>query len=159
MTSSELAEIFLKRWLHVRSMTYDYLDMLDESQLSLKLPFPESQPIGYQFWCMTGAHESYLKELEFGDWQGFSSSMDQLEHPTPAAIKANMQQSDRKMAELLRAKDLEAKLDSGKYGYELVQLMIEHEMHHQGQLINLMYCHHLPIPKSWRDKWALSYEE
>jgi hypothetical protein len=159
MTSSELGEILLRRWLHIRSMTYDYLDVLDQSQLSLKLPFPESQSIGYQFWCMTGAHESYLKELEFGDWQGFSSSMDQLEHPSPPAIKANMQRSDQRMAELLRTKDLGVRLDSGKYGYGLVQLMIEHEMQHQGQLINFMFCHHLPIPKSWQDKWALSYED
>jgi hypothetical protein len=158
MTSSDLSDIFFKRWLSIRAMTYDFLDVLKESDLGLKLPFPESQPIGYQFWCMTGAHESYLKELEFGDWQGFSSSMDQLEHPTPTAIKVNMQRSDEKMAELLRTKNLTVKLDSGKYGYELVQLMIEHEMHHQGQLINLMFCHHLPIPESWRDKWALSYD-
>jgi hypothetical protein len=159
MTSNELAEIFLKRWLGVRAMTYDFLDVLQTSDLGLRLPFPESQPIGYQIWCMTGAHESYLKELEFGEWQGFSSSVSQLADPTPAALKANMQRSDARMAELLRTRDLTAWLSGGKYGYELAQLMIEHEMHHQGQLINLMFCHHLPIPKSWQDKWALSYDE
>ncbi|MBV7333222.1 hypothetical protein KFU94_34315 [Chloroflexi bacterium TSY] len=34
--------------------------------------------------------------------------------------------------------------------------LVEHEAHHQGQLINFIYAHDLPIPFSWVDKWALS---
>ncbi len=156
MTPS-LAEILGQRWLHVRSMSYDFLDVLKPDDLNLKLPFPESQSIGYQFWCMVGASESYLKHLEHGEWQGFASSLDTADDPSPSGIKAIMQKTDTQLIEQLGRMDLYVQLKSGEPSYEVVQLMIEHEMHHQGQLINLMYCHHLPIPRSWADTWALSY--
>lgn len=35
-------------------------------------------------------------------------------------------------------------------------ILVEHEAHHQGQLINFIYACDLPIPKSWAEKWALS---
>jgi hypothetical protein len=157
MTPS-LAQILGQRWLHVRGMSYDFLDVLNPNDLGLKLPFPESQSIGYQFWCMAGASESYLKHLEHGEWQGFSSSLSTANDPSPNDIKAIMQKTDARLITVLGDVDLYAQLKSGEPGYELVQRMIEHEMHHQGQLINLMFCHHLPIPTSWADKWALAYE-
>ena len=76
--------IYLILWL-----TYDYLAMLSPEQLDLTLPFPESKSLGYQFWCMTGAQESYLNILKYGEWRGFSSSLDQLETITPAANAGN----------------------------------------------------------------------
>jgi hypothetical protein len=54
---------------------------------------------------------------------------------------------------------LQATLKNGQPGYEVVQRMIEHEMHHHGQLINFMFCHHLPIPPSWNEEWALAYDD
>lgn len=158
MESVDLAGIFLKRWQGIRAMTYDCIDMLRPSDLGLRLPFPESQSIGDQFWCMLGAQESYLKEFEAGAWQGFSSSMATLDQPTPDAIKFLMQRADAKMEALMRTTDLFSRLANGMMRYELVQLMLEHEMHHQGQLINLMFCHHLAIPPSWHNKWALAYD-
>jgi hypothetical protein len=140
-------------------LTYDYLDGLDESQLALTLPFSTARPIGYQFWCMTGAQESYLNELAMGEWQGFSCSLNALSEVTGPAMKAHMQRADERMAQLLGTLNLGERLKNGRYGYQVVQRMIEHEMHHQGQLINLMFCHRLPIPASWQAKWALAYDE
>jgi hypothetical protein len=140
-------------------LTYDYLEMLTPDQLALTLPFPESQSIGYQFWCMTGAQESYLRKLKHGEWQGFSSSLSQFQHVTPAIIKGQLIKADEELADLLGSMDLGAPLKGGQAGYEVVQRIIEHEMHHHGQLINLMFCHHLPIPPSWQDEWALAYEK
>jgi hypothetical protein len=51
------------------------------------------------------------------------------------------------------------KFGSTEYGYEIVLQMIKHEMHHHGQLINFMFCFHLPIPDSWQEEWALAYGE
>jgi hypothetical protein len=147
----------MRQWHNIRRLTYDYLEMLKPEQLTLTLPFPESKPIGYQFWCMTGAQESYLRKVKHGEWQGFSSSLDQFDHVTPATIKEQMKKADQEMADLLGSTDLNAQLKDGQVGYEVVQRIIEHEMHHHGQLINLMFCHHLPIPPSWQDEWALDY--
>ena len=156
--SSQLSTILLSEWQSIRQLTYDYLAILEPHHLELRLPFPESQPLGYQFWCMVGAHESYLKKLEHGAWQGFASSLSQFDPVTPAVIKQQMQQADAKMAQLLEQIDLLATQASGEPNHAIVFQMIKHEMHHHGQLINFLFCHHLPIPPSWQDEWALRYD-
>ena len=157
MTS--LSEFLLAQWKEIRCQTYDYLAMLSTSDLAETLPFPESQSLGYQFRCMTGAHESYLRKLETGAWQGFASSLDQYDAVTPAIIAQQMRIADASMETQLSEIDLENPLSNGQPGYEVVMQMIKHEMHHHGQLINFMYCLHLPIPESWQDEWALSRNE
>lgn len=154
-----LSRVYLQQWEGIRAMTYDYLAVLTPPDLSLRLSFPESQDLLYQFWCMIGAHESYLRELQAGSWQGFSCSLDALDDYTLEAIVSQMRKSDQTMAEVLGEMDLEALLTDGKHGYEVVQRMIEHETHHHGQLIDFMFCHHLPIPESWHQKWALARGE
>jgi hypothetical protein len=158
MAEQNLTQILLAQWRRIRALSYDYLDGLDSHHLELRLPFPESQSLLYQFWCMTGAHESYLRKLEHGEWKGFSSSLDQLPEVTPQTIKAQMKQADDKMERLLVESGAERMIANGETTYEVVLQMIKHEIHHHGQMINLMFCHHLPIPESWKDEWALSYD-
>jgi hypothetical protein len=155
---ASLNQILRRQWQEIRHLTYDYLDILDPAHLSLTLPFPASQTLGYQFWCMIGAQESYLRKLEHGRWQGFSSSLDGFETVTPALIKQQMSRADTEMERLLDQMNLEQVLPNGQAGYVIVFQIIKHEMHHHGQLINFMFCHHLPIPASWQDEWALSYD-
>jgi hypothetical protein len=149
----------MTEWKKIRQLTCDYLDVLDESHLGLRLPFPESQPLGYQFWCMVGAHESYLRKLEHGEWQGFSCSLEEFDKVTSALIKKQMMRSDAALERLLGEMDLGSALKNGQPAYEVVMQMIKHEMHHHGQLINLTFCHHLPIPDSWQQEWALAYAD
>jgi hypothetical protein len=152
-------EILMSEWQTIRRLTYDYLDLLSAAQLELTLPFPESKSLGYQFWCMVGAHESYLRKLEQGEWKGFAASLDQFDLVTPAVIKQQMAQVDAAMQALLQRIDLEQLLKNGQPGHAVVFQMIKHEMHHHGQLINFLFCHHLPIPASWREEWALAYDD
>jgi len=154
--SHTLEQIYVQSWQHTRGMTYDYLDMLSQEQLALTLPFPESQPLSYQFWCMIGAHESYLRKLKHGLWQGFACSLDGMGDVTIANIKSQMQKSDTKMAGLLQTLTVDSLLTDGSPAHWAVLQMIKHENLHHGQLINYIYCHQLPIPASWVDEWALS---
>lgn len=156
-SSSSLTAALLGEWQSIRQLTYDYLDLLDPQHLDLRLPFPESQTMGYQFWCMVGAHESYLKKLEHGAWQGFSSSLGQFNNVTPALIKQQMQLADTTMVQVLDQVDLAALQANGEPNHAIVFQMIKHEMHHHGQLINFLFCHHLSIPPTWRDEWSLQY--
>lgn len=153
---SSLSTILLTEWQQIRSLTYDCLAILEQKHLDLRLPFAESQSLYYQFRCMVGAHESYLRKLESGTWQGFSVSLDTIDPITPEIISAQMHKSDRLMETLLSKIDLNDRLPNGQPSYEVVLQMIKHEMHHHGQLINFIYCHGLPIPPSWQDEWALS---
>jgi hypothetical protein len=154
-----LSRVYLQQWQGIRALSYDYLAGLKPSDLALRLPFPESQSLLDQFWCMIGAHESYLRELQAGVWQGFSCSLDALNDYTLGAIVSQMRKSDHTMAEVLGEMDLETPLSNGKRGYEVVQRMVEHEMHHHGQLIHFMYYGRLAIPESWHLKWNLSRED
>jgi len=154
-----LSDVLLTQWQQIRRLTYDYLDGLEPSHLALTLPFPKSQSLGYQFWCMAGAQESYLEKLEHGRWQGFSSSLSHYHPLTPAVIKQQLQRADEDMVQLLQRIDLEAPLADGQPGYNVVLQMIKHEMHHHGQLINFMFCFQWPIPQSWQNEWALAYDE
>lgn len=156
--AANLSSILLQEWRGIRRLTYDFLAQLAPEHLNLRLPFEHSQSLGYQFWCMTGAHESYMHKLETGAWQGFASSLDELDEITPAAIAGQMQAADKRMAELLAGMALDEPLQNGQPAYEVVIQMIKHEMHHHGQLINFLYCHRLPIPASWQDEWALAYD-
>jgi hypothetical protein len=158
-----LADILLAQWsgqwTGLRRLTYDYLDMLETEHLGRTLPFPTSKTLGYQFWCMLGAQESYTRKLQHGSWQGFSSSLDQFEAVTPAIIKQQMMRADEALANLLAMVDLEQPLANGQAGYDVVFQIIKHESHHHGQLINFMFFLRLPIPPSWHNEWALAYDE
>lgn len=154
--ASVLSTVYLQQWQGIRGLTYDLLAVLTPADLSQRLPFPESQDLLYQFYCMLGASESYLRELQAGSWQGFKCSLDRLSDYSLEAIARQMREVDRALAAVLATTDLEARLENGKRGYEVVQRMVEHEMHHQGQLIHYIYCHQLPIPQSWFEKWHLT---
>jgi hypothetical protein len=100
-----------------------------------------------------------LKKLEQGSWQGFSSSLDQVGQVTPPVIQQQMRRADAAMQALLGRIDLEQPLNNGQTGVSVVLQLIKHEMHHHGQLINYLFCHHFPVPPSWREEWALGYDE
>jgi hypothetical protein len=155
----DLSSIFLEQWKGMREMTYHYLAVLQPSDLGQRLPFPESQALVDQFWCMLGAQESYLRELQAGSWQGFSCSLDVTEDYTLEAIARQMRACDQAMAALLGEIDLNAPLANGKRGYQVAQRLVEHEVMHQGQMIYHMYYGHLPIPESWHEKWDLTRDE
>jgi hypothetical protein len=100
-----------------------------------------------------------LKKLEQGEWKGFSCSLDRFEAVTPSLIKQQMMKADAALQALLQQIDLAAPLKNGQSGADVVMQMIKHEMHHHGQLINYLFCHHMPIPSSWHDEWALGYDD
>ena len=154
-----LSGVLLDRWHAVHTLTYDCLAILEHGHLRLTLPFPESLTLGSQFRCMLGAQESYLREIERGAWQGFTCSLDTLSNPTPTDIARQMRHADAALAAALRTTPLATRLQNGKYVHAIIQRLIEHETLHHGQLINFLFCHHLPIPRSWGQEWALTDEE
>lgn len=143
-------------WLQLRGMTYDLLGELKSEDLDKKLPFPASQDILYQFNCMIGSQESNIPLITKGVWEGFSSSLDNEPQKTIEVIKTHMQEADNKLFEALQNTDLLSKYSDGGSPIMNYMILVEHEAHHQGQLINFIYACDLPIPKSWADKWALS---
>ncbi len=155
----ELAEIVSNHWIQLREMTYDLLEVLEVSDLGLKLDFERSQSIGYQYWCMLGAQESWISLIESGEWGGFSCSVNSLEDSNVIDdFKGQMQLADELLLRTLKAVDVTHEFSDGGTPLSNYMILVEHESHHQGQLINFIYAHDLPIPKSWEAKWALRRE-
>lgn len=151
-----LLEEIKNHWGQLRRMTYDFLNEIKEEDLEKKLPFPKSQSLGYQFWCMVGAQESNLSLISQGKWEGFSCSLDKEDKVTKEVIVSHLGQADKKLMETLEQTDLLQKFEDGNTPLMNYMILVEHESHHQGQIINFIYAHDLPIPKSWEEKWALT---
>jgi hypothetical protein len=150
-----------QHWQELRGRSYDLLDELSHEDLAKKLPFPEAQSLYYQFWCMLGAQESWPPLLTRGVFEEFACSLDSLDDQPPsiAIIKARMAAADQRLIEALETGDLLRRFDNGTTPLSHYLRLVEHEAHHHGQLINLIYAHRLPIPQSWADQWALTREE
>ncbi len=147
-------------WRQLRGMTYDLLDAITDADLSKKLPFSESQDVQYQFWCMLGTQESWTSLLVSGVWEDWSCSLDKedVKQVSLEGIKQHMRTADKQLFEALERDDLLRKFEDGSTPLMNYMILIEHESHHHGQLINSIYAHHLPIPESWEAKWALTRE-
>jgi len=159
MTQASLVANLIQHWQQLRSMTYDLLDAVQDSDLEKTLPFPTSKSLGYQFWCMTGAQESFLPLIEEGVWRGFSCSLDSLPRIDRQIFRDHMQQADERLFVVLRRVDLLAPHGEAAALNPMAHYLrlVEHESHHQGQMINFIYAFTLPIPQSWADRWALSH--
>lgn len=159
ITNDTLLQQIKEHWKQLRGMTCDLLDNLKEEDLDKKLPFPESQDIKYQFNCMIGAQESNIPLIAKGVWEGFSSSLNSESKIAIENIKNHMEEADKKLFEALENIDLLKKFEDNTSPLINYMVLVEHEAHHQGQLINFIYACNLPIPKSWADKWALTREK
>jgi uncharacterized damage-inducible protein DinB len=160
MAETNLKDQIKNHWQQLRGRTYDLLAHLQNADLSRRLPFAESQAIGYQLWCMLGTQESFTPTLETGHMKGWACSLDQIDPQLVniERIKQQMQAADEELLSTIDRVELLSPLPDGHSPLEVCLNLVEHESHHQGQLINFIYAHQLPIPDSWADQWALSRE-
>ena len=154
-----IAEQLKTHWQQLRGMTYDLLDLLTEENLNRLLPFPASQDIQYQLYCMLGTQESWLTVLRTGTMAEWDCSLE----PAPvgqtlslARLRSQFETADQALFRELDQLTLTDLVMGGNSPLHYYMVLVEHEAHHQGQLINFIYALDLPIPESWADKWALS---
>ena len=126
----------------------DLLEAIDESVLDRKLPGLPSNTVGLQLWCVVGARESYGKAIRAKEWSGFSCSLEVTNDMN--ALADALQRSERTVMAVLDSID---EYDDAQN--QLLLKLLEHEAAHHGQLIRYIYALELPIPDSWREKYAL----
>ncbi len=146
-------------WRDLRGRSYDLLDVLADADLNARLPFPESQNILYQFYCMLGTQESWPPVLLEGRMRGWDCSL----KAAPAGealpierVRAAMEAADAALHAAFEQADWLRVFENGATPLAGYYRLVEHESHHHGQLINLIYANNLPIPASWADSWALT---
>jgi uncharacterized damage-inducible protein DinB len=153
-----LTEELARHWHMLRGRTYDLLDSLSREDLEKRLPFPSSQSLAYQFWCMLGSQESWVAFLRGGSMEDWSCSLSGLPRAdlTPALFRERFQAADQAYLSALAEADPLAPYANGLTPLIVHQMLVEHEAHHHGQLINFIYALDLAIPASWAQQWALS---
>jgi len=146
-----------RHWQHLRGRTYELLAVLQDADLTKRLPFPESETLGYQLQCMVAMADSLYSGLagkDFSDHDtAFAVAKGQV---TVADLRAAMQRSDEKVLAALNSTDPLKAGETTMTPLRLYLYLTEHEAHHHGQLINFIYAHNLPIPPGWAEQWALS---
>lgn len=144
-----LARVLASRLDRSFDLYREFIEVLDETLLGEKLPGLPSNAIGLQLWCVVGARESYTRAIRAGAWSGFACS---LHSPLEGASVAEaLRRSAGESRELFPGIDSFTETQQ-----ELLVDWLEHEAAHQGQLIRYLYGLRLPIPESWRARYALS---
>jgi hypothetical protein len=129
-------------------MYRDLLESVGGGALTSRLGGLRSNTIGAQLWCVVGARESYSRAIEAGEWSGFGCSLDDTTDATKVG-EALARSEDA----VRRALDGMHAADAASWGLGLD--LLEHEAAHHGQLIRYLYGLDLPIPDSWKRKYAL----
>jgi len=127
----------------------DLLASLGDGAIGKRLGELPSNTIGQQLWCVVGARESYARAIAARRWSGFACS---LEDPgDPALVAEAIARSEAAVRSVL---DEFATFDEAQA--RLALDLLEHEAQHHGQLIRYLYGLRLPIPASWKARYALS---
>ena len=161
MTVATILESVRVHWRDLRGRTYDLMDALEDADLEARLPFPESQDVFYQLRCMLGSQESWAPVLLEGRMRGWACSLDAEADARPttvARVRSAMEAADGRLDEAFRRADWLRVFKNGNTPLAGYYRLVEHESHHHGQLINLIYGCGFPIPESWTDAWGLSRE-
>jgi hypothetical protein len=124
--------------------------LLPESALSERLPGVRSNTIGQQFWCVIGARESYGRAIAAGEWKGFSCSVTKEQCLIKIDLTTSLASSGARLVEVVSAETAFTNDQN-----QLILNVLEHEAAHHGQLIRFLYALNLPIPGTWKSRYAL----
>lgn len=155
----EILENVRTHWADLRGRTYDFMDLLQDTDLQSRLPFESSQDVLYQFHCMLGTQESWPPVLLEGGMQGWDCSLQPAgpgELMPVSRVREAMRKADQTLDEAFARTDWLRAFESGTTPLQGYLRLVEHESHHHGQIINLIYGCDLPLPDSWADSWALT---
>jgi len=145
------------QWEDLRGRTYDFLDVITPEDLIKKLPFPDSQSLYYQLDCMLGTTETFTDFIRTGEWERWHCSLPNHVESVPIEqIREHMKQSDEQLLKIFDQETLLIKQQDTTSPLQKYMRLVEHEAHHQGQLINFIYALNLPIPYSWEETWELT---
>ena len=146
-----------QHWMGLRGRTYDLLDVLKQSDLEKKLPFPESKTLYYQFWSLVGTSESFAQFISTGTWKGWNSSLPfDVQEASLDDIKSRLEKGEYEIIDALERADPLSEFEGGETPLYLYITLAELESHQHGQIVPYIMAHNLPIPKSWARHYSLS---
>lgn len=139
-----MQDLIVSRLLERFASYEDLAALLDDNLLNQKVDVPRHKSLAEHLWCVIGARESYAKAIEQGSWMGFSCSMQ--------SFSAEDFRSQLEASAAAVKRTLESVPDWSEARAELLALLSEHEVMHEGQIIRHMYALERKLPDSWQ--WA-----
>ncbi len=143
-----LADSILKSFTRSFQLYDDLLSVIEEKRLSQNLQPHRSNTLGEQLWCVTGARESYAAAIAKDQWAGFQCSLQTTN--SHKEVTTALQHS----AEAVQSCLTEISGFTSTQNRLMLDLL-EHEAAHHGQIIRYIYALNLPVPDSWKKKYAL----
>ena len=143
--------IVRERLLGAFGLYDDLIRAVPQESLAMKLPGLASNTVGAQLWCVVGARESFAGAIRSGAWSGFSCSLTAEDTLARDAVAAGLGRSAEDVLAAIGELDPD---DEERLRFAL--RLLEHEASHQGQLIRYLYGLQLPIPASWKERYALA---
>lgn len=131
--------------LEARFSAYnDLIEQTSDDELQEKLDVEKHKSLVEHLWCIVGARESYAKAISAGKWEGFACSLTSF---SQSDFQDALSKSARDVVTAIRSID-----DWTDEREELLVMLSEHEVMHEGQIIRHMYGVGKSAPPSL--KWA-----
>ena len=139
-----MKEVVIQRLTSRLEAYSDLLAGMGQVDIEKKLDITKNKNLAEHLWCVIGARESYCQGLRSGSWNGFICSLNEF---TVDAFAAKLDQT----AALVRSTVADVE-DWTQEREELLILLHEHEVMHEGQIIRQIYAMNKSLPDYWY--WA-----
>ncbi|SRR5579875_116090 len=151
---------FAKTWQFTRSLTYDFLKVLNEESLSYS-PHPAFGNLGKQIRHLGDVQECYVRALETGVADFSRKRMDLSMESSLEKLTHHLREMDNYLYDALSKYTADPLKQEIKWPttrlsvLEHLFLLPQHEAIHQGQWSLAARQHGIDLPKTWVDNWAL----
>lgn len=143
-------KIIMKKLENVFKMNNEYIEMIEEEKLKLRMPSVRSNTIGSQLACVARARDAYFKSIvndEEFSWDPDFPYDDRYEH---LKLKKHLME---KSTEIIKWIESCEKISENQLS--LIIDLFSHEFLHQGQLIRYMYANNISMPNVIKSFWHL----
>ncbi|MFW9875611.1 MAG: DinB family protein [Candidatus Thorarchaeota archaeon] len=142
-------------WKLIRNLTYDLLESLPETDLN-KTVSKNMGSFGKQFRHMGDVQLCYNEAIKNRKIDFSKYRRDYSIENSKLKLKQFLEEMDQKLSSYIE-KNINAEIDWGFAKVSLIEhlnLLIQHEILHHGELIVYIRSLGLKFPKSWEDIWG-----
>ncbi|MFX1489867.1 MAG: DinB family protein [Promethearchaeota archaeon] len=142
-------------WKLIRNLTYDLLESLPETELS-KTVSKNMGPLGKQFRHMGDVQLCYIEAIKNRKVDFSKYRRDYSIENSKLKLKQFLEEMDEKLSSYIE-KNINVEINWGFAKISLIEhlnLLIQHEILHHGELIVYIRSLGLKFPKSWEEIWG-----
>lgn len=149
----------IKSWTWIQSLAFDVLNTLSDEQLALTVG-KNMGTLGQQLLHMTRMRFQYAEAIETRRVAEVAEPIDREIARSKAKLTALWERANRRVILAVENAGDEAQINWQHWGlaemniHDHLNVLMDHETLHNGQLIVYLRTHELPFPPSW-SAWGL----